>query len=83
MLRLGFRLRIPLAAEVGEELVEGSGGFGGEDGVTAGEGVGGAIGGRARFAFERAGSGGVAGVFAVSVDLLVGGHGCSFGIRID
>ena len=43
--------------------------------MTAGEGVGGAIGGRARFAFGRAGSGRVARVFAVGVDLLVGGHG--------
>ena len=75
LLRLGFRLRVPLVAEVGDEMVEIGDGLGGQDNVTAREGVGGAIGGRARFAFGRAGSGRVARVFAVGVDLPVGGHG--------
>ena len=43
--------------------------------MAAGEGVGGAIGGRARLAFGRARSGGVAGVFAIGSGLLVSGHG--------
>ena len=44
LLRLGFGVRMPFVNEVGEEVVEIGGGFGGQDGVTAGEGVGGAIG---------------------------------------
>ena len=44
LLRLGFGFRMPFVNEVGEEVVEIGGGFGGQDGVTAGEGVGGAIG---------------------------------------
>ena len=44
LLRLGFGFRMPFVSEVGEEVVEIGGGFGGQDGVTAGEGVGGAIG---------------------------------------
>ena len=75
LLRLGFGLRVPLITEVNNEVVEIGGGFGGQDGVTAGEGMGGAIGGGARLAFRCARSGGVARVFPVGFDLFAGGHG--------
>ena len=46
--------------------------------MTAGEGVGGAIGGGARLAFRRARSGGVARVFAVGSSLFIRGHECGY-----
>ena len=45
LLGLGFGLRVPFGLEAGGEMVESGGGFGGQDGMSAGEGVGGAVSG--------------------------------------
>ena len=71
---LGFRVRIPVAVESGEEVIKGGLVFTGENNVLAGEAVFGTILRDALFAFRRLRAGGFLGVEAVGLDLFAGCH---------
>ena len=76
---LGFRVRIPVAVESGQEVIKGGLVFAGENDVLAGEAVFGAILRDALLAFRRLRAGGFLCVQAVGLDLFVGCHDASDG----
>ena len=78
---LGFRARIPVAVESGEEVIKGGLVFAGENDVLAGEAVFSAILRDALFAFRRLRAGGFLGVEAVGLNLFAGCHYGSDGSR--
>ena len=78
---LGFRVRLPVVIESGEEVIKRGLVFTGENDVPAGEAVFGAILRDALFAFRRLRAGGFLGVEAVGLDLFAGCHCGSDGSR--
>ena len=78
---LGFRVRLPVVVERGQEVIKGGLVFAGENDVPAGEAVLGAILRDALFAFRRLRAGGFLCVEAVGLNLFAGCHYGSDGSR--
>ena len=70
----GFRVRIPVAVESGQEVIKGGLVFAGENDVLAGEAVFSAILRDALFALRRLRAGGFLGIEAVSLNLSIECH---------